>query len=214
MGFEIPGEMTMSTGIMPKSGIPAMELPDDPPFFEIIDGQIVETPPMSSYAVRIANILAYQINSHTDKRDLGEAIVEQIFNLRLPMDRNRRPDVGYVSYARWPKDRPQPTEGDIWDVVPDLMVEVISPSDKAEELVTKIREYFEAGGRQVWVIYPRERLGYLYDSPTKLRIITDRENLTGGDVIPGFELPLARLFPPALPRDRSTPTQSEENHNA
>ena len=196
----------MSIKAMPMAAIPAVELPDDPPFFEIIDGKVVEAPPMSSYAIRIANSLAHQINTHSDKLYLGEAVVEQLFNLRLTLDRNRRPDVGFVSYQRWPKDRPQPTEGDIWDVVPDLMVEVISPSDKAEELLTKIREYFEAGARQVWAIYPRERLAYLYDSPVKLRIITDGDDLIGGDVIPGFQLPLARLFPPALPRDGSSTT--------
>ena len=204
----------MSIATIEKAGIPAVELPDDPPLFEIIDGKIVELPPMSSYAVRIANKLAFAINTASCRTELGEAFVEQLFNLRLPMDRNRRPDVGYVSYERWPLDRPQPTEGDVWDVVPDLMVEVISPSDKAEELLTKIREYFEAGARQVWAIYPRERLAYLYESPVKLRIITDRDELSGGDVIPGFQLPLASLFPPALPRDGSSVSNLKKNGNA
>jgi Uma2 family endonuclease len=93
------------------------------------------------------------------------------------------------------------------------MVEIISPSDKAEELLTRIREYFEAGARQVWAIYPRERLAYLYDSPVKLRVIADKDDLTGGDVIPGFQLTLAQLFPPALPRD-SAATNLETNGNA
>jgi Uma2 family endonuclease len=206
--------MIMSTATISKAGVPAMELPDDPPLFEIIDGKIVELPPMSSYAVRIASNLAKAIAVQTQLTPVGEAVVEQIFNLRLSLDRNRRPDVAFVSYERWPQDRPQPMEGDIWDVVPDLMVEVISPSDKAEELLTKIREYFEAGARQVWVIYPRERLAYLYESPVKLRIIADGDELSGGDVIPGFQLTLARLFPPALTRDGSSATNIETNGSA
>lgn len=204
----------MSIASISKAGVPAMELPDDPPLFEIIDGKIVELPPMSSYAVRIASNLAKAIAVQTQLTPVGEAVVEQIFNLRLSLDRNRRPDVAFVSYERWPQDRPQPMEGDIWDVVPDLMVEIISPSDKAEELLTKIREYFEAGARQVWAIYPRERLAYLYDSLVKLRIITDKEDLTGGDVIPGFQLPLASLFPPALPRDVPSTSGSDSNGKA
>ncbi len=92
-------------------------------------------------------------------------------------------------------------EGDIWDVVPDLMVEVISPSDKAEELQTKIREYFEAGARQVWVIYPRERIAYIQTNRTKIQVLTDCDSITGGDLLPGFQLPLAQLFPPGIPRD-------------
>jgi Uma2 family endonuclease len=75
------------------------------------------------------------------------------------------------------------------------MVEVISPSDKAEELITKIREYFEAGARQVWAICPSERLAYIYETPVKLRVITDREDLTGGDAIPGFPLSPASSLP-------------------
>jgi Uma2 family endonuclease len=199
----------MSVGHAPKSAIPAVELGDDPPFFEIIDGIKVDLPPMSSYAVRIANILSQRIAAFAEPQDLGESIVEDIFNLRLPLDRNRRPDVAFISRQRWPKDRPQPTEGDVWDVVPDLIVEVVSPSDKAEELRTKVREYFEAGARQVWVIYPRERQADLFQSLTSVRVLTDHDDIDGGDVLPGFRLPLARLFPPAVPRDlppTATPT--------
>jgi len=186
----------MSAGTISQTAIPAVELGDDPPFFEIVDGKKVETPPMSSYAVRIANILAFEIELHARANNLGQAVVEQIFNLRLTLDRNRRPDVAFVSYQRWPKDRPQSTQGDVWDVVPDLMVEVVSPSDRDEELVTKLREYFEAGARQVWIIYPRERLAYIHTNRLDMRIVSDAGVLTGGDVLPGFQLSLAQLFPP------------------
>lgn len=188
----------MSTGTAPQSAISAVELGDDSPFFEIIDGKIVEMPPMSSYAIRIANKLAYEMQTHARANNLGEAIVEQIFNLRLPLDRNRRPDAAFVSHKRWPKDRPMPMEGDVWDVVPDLMIEVVSPNDKAEELQTKMREYFEAGARQVWIIYPRERVAYIHTSRLECQGVSDTGDLTGGDVLPGFLLPLAQLFPPRI----------------
>jgi len=204
----------MATATLPQTAIPAMELGDDLPFFEITDGKKEEMPPMSSYAIQIANKLAFQLNSFAEKHELGEAIVEDIFNLRLSLDRNRRPDVAFVSYKRWPNDRPRQTEDDVWDVVPDLMVEVVSPSDKAEELQTKIREYFEAGAQQVWVIYPRERLAYIHQSRVKIDVITDHENLTGGDVLPGFQFPLARLFPPAMPRDVPSTSTPNPNGNA
>ena len=118
-----------------------------------------------------------------------------------------------MSRRRWPADRPQPIEGDVWDVVPDLMVEIVSPSDKAEELQTKIREYFEAGARQVWIIYPRERLAYIQSSRLDVRPISDTGDLVGGDILPGFVLPLAQLFPPAISRD-VPPTSSTPNGNA
>src|SRR5215472_15407460 len=62
----------MSTGTFPRSAIPAVELGDDSPLFEIIDGKRVELPPMSSYAVRIANIIAFEIQSYARANNLGE----------------------------------------------------------------------------------------------------------------------------------------------
>lgn len=188
----------MSTGTASRSAIPAVELGDDSPFFEIIDGKRVEMPPMSSCAVRIAKALAFEIELHARQNNLGESAHEMIFNLRLPLDRNRRPDAAFISYERWPKDRPMPLQGDVWDVVPDLMIEVVSPNDKAEELQTKIREYFDAGARQVWVIYPRERIAYILTSRLQIQGISDAGELTGGGVLPGFRISLAQLFPPCI----------------
>jgi len=202
----------MSMATLTARAIPAVELPDDEPLYEIIDGRKVELPPTSSYAVQIANKLAFRLNRFAEQQHLGDAWVENLFNLRLSLDRNRRPDVAFVSYVRWPSERPQPTEGDVWDVVPDLMVEVVSPSDRAEELQTKIREYFDAGASQVWIIYPRERIAQILESRTRITVVTDTENLTGGDVLPGFSVSLASLFPPTLPRDVPTaPTPNNGN---
>ena len=84
---------------------------------------------MSSYAAKIATRLATRLNVHGDREKLGEAIVESLFRLPLTRDisRNRRPDVAFVSFARWPADRTQPTSDNAWDVVPDLAIEVVSP---------------------------------------------------------------------------------------
>src|SRR5207249_957331 len=109
--------------------------------------------------------------------------------------RNRRPDVAFVTYERWPMNRPIPLTDNAWDVVPDLAVEVSSRHDLAEELVQKLTEYFQAGVRLVWVIYPKQRLVYVYESPTQVRGLTQSDELDGGTVLPGFRLPLANLFP-------------------
>ncbi len=102
-----------------------------------------------------------------------------------------------MSLERWPKDRPIPGEGNAWDVVPDLAVEVVSPNDNAEELLIKADEYFRAGVRMVWIVYPRQRLVFVYESLTQVRGLTRADVLDGGAVLPGFRLPLQELFPEA-----------------
>ena len=91
--------------------------------------------------------------------------------------------------------REMPPNSDDWEVVPDLMVEVVSPTDGAEYLIRKIAEYFRANVRQVWVVSPIQRSVQVYDSLTHARGFTDADELDGGDVLPGFRTPVAGLFP-------------------
>jgi Uma2 family endonuclease len=173
----------------------------DDELYEVVDGQRVEKPPMSAYSVRIGSRLFRKLGTFTDDKELGETVGEMLFRLPLPgeIHRNRRPDVAYVSFARWPSNRPVPPKENAWDVVPDLAVEVISPADFAEASLHKVLEYFQAGVRLVWVVYPEECQVYVYDSPTQIRILTRDDTLDGGTVLPGFQLRLDRLFDPIAP---------------
>src|SRR5436309_1850756 len=134
---------------------------DDEYLYEIIDGQKVEVLPMGALAGRLANRLAYRMNAHAIPNKLGEANVENLFHLALPADRNRRPDVAYVSYDRWPKNRTLSSEQNAWDVGPNITVETISPSDFNEEVLEKIDEYFRAGVELVWIVYPKQKQVYV-----------------------------------------------------
>jgi Uma2 family endonuclease len=172
----------------------------DEAFFEIVDGKRVELPPMSVRSNKVANRLFGQILMFLKDHDIGESTMEMLFRLPLEKERCRQPDVAFVSYERWPKGRPVPPDEDVaWEVAPDLAVEVVSPTDRAGELMTKIVEYLQAGVRQVWVVYPLQRFVLIYESLTKIRGVTEIEELDGGDVLPGFRTPLAGLFPEALP---------------
>jgi Uma2 family endonuclease len=179
---------------------PASESWDDDSY-EIVDGQRIEVAPMSSYAAKIATRLSSEINFYAWPEKRGEAIVESLFRLPLTQDsgRNRKPDVAFVSSQRWPPDRLQPIGDNAWDVVPDLAVEVVSPSDLFEDLMDKVIEYFQAGVRLVWVILPKHRRVHVYESADQLRQITMSGALDGGEVLPGFRLPLDRLFDPIAP---------------
>jgi Uma2 family endonuclease len=162
--------------------------------FEIVDGIRVVMPPMSAPSSVLAYRLARRIGNYAEPMNLGEAFTEILFKLPLPVDRNRRPDIAFVSYDRWPKNRPIP-QGSAWNVVPDFCVEVVSPTDLIEETRAKVEEYFEAGVRLIWVVYPQKELVDVYDSRDRMRVVRREGTLDGGDVIPGFSLPLAELFP-------------------
>lgn len=165
----------------------------DNSLYEIIDGQRVDLPPISAYATWLASRLHGRLGSYAEDKGLGTSVTEMLFVLDAERNLRRRPDVAFVSATRWPLDRALPTTGD-WVVVPDLAVKVISPHDVFKDVLAKLREYFEYGVQLVWVIAPEEQQVYVYDAPTHVRILTVRDDLLGGEVVPGFRLPLAQLF--------------------
>lgn len=123
--------------------------------------------------------------------------------LRLSLGIVRIPDVSFISWERLGAqrlgDRPIP------DCVPDLAVEVISPHNTREEMSRKLREYFEAGVRLVWYVYPSEREVHVYTAPEERIVLRADGHLDGGAVLPGFRLDLQTLFAPPEPPDAAPP---------
>jgi len=167
--------------------------PGEEPLFEIVNGQRVELPPMSAYAGLIASRLHTRLSVHVEDHALGTAVSEVLFILDRERDLRRRPDVAFVSADRWPLTREVPEVGD-WAVVPDLAVEVVSPSDEFSDVLGKVREYFRCGVRQVWVVVPEEEQVYVYESARHVQIVTLGELLQAESLLPGLAIPLARLF--------------------
>lgn len=175
---------------------PTSETNGDETLYEIIDGQRVELPPMSMYSIIIATRLIVALGVHTQRENLGEVLGEGLFHLPYPGNKDRRPDISFVSYQRRPKNQTRQAADDrAWNVVPELVVEVVSPTDTADDLMEKVEEYFRSGVNIVWVIYPLRELVYVYESLTQVRGLTREEALDGGAVLPGFRLPVAELFP-------------------
>jgi Uma2 family endonuclease len=197
------GGFAMSTAIPPPATgtlaaeaevalAPRSETVADEPLYEVVDGRIVEKS-MGAFQVWVAaRLLRWLFGSDAVTR-LGEVIHEMLFTIDPDRNLKRRPDVAFVSYDRWPQGRAVPNE-EAWNVVPDLAVEVISPSNAADEVVKKVGDYFRAGVRLVWVIYPIERLVYVYRSATDVHILQVGDDLDGGDVLPGFRRPVQDLF--------------------
>lgn len=120
--------------------------------------------------------------------------------LRLMPRLVRIPDVSFISWNQLPS-REYPAEP-IPDLYPDLAVEVLSAGNTAEEMERKLKEYFLAGTRLVWIISPDLRTVHVYTSPDECSLLKETDTLSGGDVLPGFELLLKQLFA-RLPRRTS-----------
>ncbi len=161
--------------------------------YEIVDGQIIEVPGMSAYAALIANRLGAAIREATWPSGLGVVLVETMFILDEARNLVRRPDVAFVSSERWPLDREMPIEGEFL-VVPDLVVEVLSPNDLSREVAEKRREYLRHGVRQVWTVLPESREITVHHATTKPDFYEESDTLEGGEILPGFRLPVGELF--------------------
>ena len=118
--------------------------------------------------------------------------MEQVaVQLQLTAHRVRAPDVSFVSAEKLAAyGNPQ----EFAKVVPDLAVDVISPEVKYGYLQRKIRDYFEAGVRLLWIVDPAMQTVTVHRSPVDLRVLTAADALSGEDVLPGFSCPVVDLF--------------------
>jgi Uma2 family endonuclease len=171
---------------------PATE-PEPAGLYEVVHGQAVEKPPMAAFEADIATYLVVALDGFVRPHRLGKVQSEMLFLIDRAQNLQRRPDVSFVSSDRWPLHLWAP-KTPAWDVVPDLAVEVVSPTNTAEAVLAKLEEYFQAGTRLAWVVFPRQGKLYVYESPTAVRILQAGDDLDGGAVLPGFRLPLAELF--------------------
>jgi len=161
--------------------------------YEVVDGQIVEEPPLGAREGCIATTISFLLNQFVREKRLGRVANEVLFTLRAEPRLRRSPDVAFVSAERWPMTKIVLSSA-AWEVIPDLAVEVISPTDLASEVQTKIAEYFRAGVRVVWVVYAQQSEVYVYESPREIRAFGRDETVDGGTVLPGFWMPLAEVF--------------------
>jgi Uma2 family endonuclease len=180
----------MSTSIQEPSATSAT--PPSDGLYEIINGKVVEKT-MGVYEVHIVNLIDLFLGRFAFDHQLGYVESEMLFNFGVEGQPQRRPDVAFFSYQRWPKGRRFSSENAL-RVVPDLVVEVVSPTNSANEVEEKTVEYLEAGVRLVWVVYPTTSRIYVYDGSSTVRVITRTGELDGGDVLPEFRLALSNLF--------------------
>ena len=155
--------------------------------FELIDGEIIEVP-SNLYSSAISALIIAAILTFIKGKDLGYVTGEQ--GGYMVAGSRFAPDVAYLSKKR---QKTLIREG-YNPIAPDLAVEVVSPSDDLEVLALKLQKYAEAGVL-AWIVYP-DRLEVGVHAPGREVIVLGMDDvLSGGDVLPGFTLPVREIFP-------------------
>ena len=164
---------------------------------ELIQGVLVAKP-MGWYESRVALALAFYLELYLESHPLG-VLAGEDGPFRTVFGNTRKPDLSFVSFDRLP-NRKIP-RNKVLPIAPDLATEVLSEGNTKAEMDKKLSEYFAAGVRLVWYIDPESRSARAFAAVELCEEIPPTGSLKGGDVLPGFELSLARLFEKAGPRD-------------
>lgn len=158
--------------------------------FELVEGVLVEKA-MGLRESFLAMAIGEFLRQFVRPRRLG-IVVGPDGMMEISDDLVRMPDVSFISWQRLPGGKVP--EEPIPKVVPDLAVEVLSLSNTVAEIKRKRKEYFKAGVSMMWIVDPRARTVTVYLSLRKFFVLTAEDTLDGGDVLPGFKLPLRELF--------------------
>lgn len=160
---------------------------------ELIRGVLVEK--VSTFGKHGEVVMRFGIGmgNHILPRQLGR-IFGSDAGVRLERDPDtvREPDVGFISAARMPLDV---EANSYYEVVPELVVEVVSSNDTRREVQEKAEMWLSFGVLLVWVAHPDSRTVDVYRPGTSIVTLTEDDTLDGAPVLPEFTLPVRQVFP-------------------
>lgn len=158
---------------------------------ELIEGKIVPMPPSGAKHGRIESNLISALLAFVRQHGLGWVFGGEvgIYTRRNP-DTVWGADIVLLSKERAPEG---PPDGFL-EIAPELVVEVISPSDRWQDMRQKISEYFALGVQQVWIVEPESRSVLVYRSPTEILTLLEADTLVGEGPLAGLSLPVAAIF--------------------
>lgn len=181
--------MTTSTAVTAEQ---FLLLPDDLCRRDLMQGEVQTMAAAGTQHGMLAMRLGSAIGNYVDERGLGLVFAAETgFTLARNPDTVLAPDAAFLRADRVPAGASP--EG-FWEVAPDLVVEVDSPGDSLREVDAKVAAYLRYGVRLIWVARPRRREVVVYALGAAPRTLGIEATLDGGEVLPGFSYPLARLW--------------------
>jgi Uma2 family endonuclease len=180
---------------------PDEALPCGDVLYELADGFLVEKE-TTAYTSFVASRLACDLSEYLEPRRTGQIIQYAAFLLNESGSNRRRPDVAFISAASWPLDVMPSLTGD-WDVVPELAVECTIRGESIARILQKLRDYFSAGVREVWVIIPEGQSVQTYRSLNDVRTYCVADQLRS-EIFPDWTLSISELLPHQLHPERDS----------
>ncbi len=178
---------TVTTGYTPEDLLTIT----DRPMPELVEGQLVERG-MGEESDLIAATILMIVGAFVRENDLGRVHGSQCgYQIFDDPKKVRIPDVSFTRKARMPADGPARGHA---KVAPDLVVEVLSPNDLAVELIARMEDFHAAGVPLLWVVDPATRTVRVERGDGTSQCLRPGDTLDGGDVLPGFQAPVAAFF--------------------
>ena len=173
---------------------------------ELILGVLCKTMPTGQEHGEIVVSLSAALWTFVNPRRLGRLTASDsgVWLERDP-DTVREPDIAFFSAEKVP---PGTRVTGYAEVVPDLVVEIASPSDSRREVHDKAHMWLNHGVRLVWVVQPETRTIDVYRSDEPIATLGDEDSLDGLDVLPGFSCEVSAVFGPPPAEGRSGAEQS------
>lgn len=167
--------------------------PESAERWELVRGELRRMAPGNPAHGYRASRAAFRLMAYAEERGLGHVYVADTgFILGRNPDTVRAPDAAFVSAERIPPEG-EPETG-YWAIAPDLVVEIVSPSESRADLEEKVADYLRAGTRLVWALHARTRTATVYRPGSPPRRLGEDDLLGGEDVLPGFSCRVADLL--------------------
>ncbi len=182
---------TTATRLITAEEFYELPAPLDGSKLELVRGEVVSMPGPGFEHGEVQGNVHGHIWTFLKSQKIGRVVVESGTRTDSNPDTVRGPDVSYYSKERVPLDLRIVKYA---QVPPDLCVEVVSPSNTRKKLREKIKEYFFAGVRAVWIVEPEDRSVTILLAPDEGRTIYETGTLDGGEVLPGFTCKVIELF--------------------
>jgi Uma2 family endonuclease len=168
------------------------QLPDDGKRYELIDGELREMPPTVNWHGEVESYLTTLLHTHIRAHGLGRVSCGEIlYIVRRNPDRVRAADIVFIRQERVP---PLEARQHIMEVIPDLVVEILSQHDTVAEIHEKIEDWLNAGVQMLWVVDPFRRTVTIYQPGYDPRLLGEHGALDGDPVVPGFRCAVAEIF--------------------
>ena len=166
------------------------ELPSGQYRYELVKGELLTMSPPGEEHGAIALALGAELYAYVKANKLGVVYAAETgFKLESNPDTVLAPDVSFVARERVGQISKKYREG-----APDLAVEVISPNERRSKIEKKVGQWLQLGARVVWIVNPETKSVTVYRPDGSVNVLSESEELTGDDVVPGFKISVSEIF--------------------